>query len=247
MRCLHKSFYVLLCGFCFFIVGVVFWISLFCCVGIVVGFSCGWRIEWSLSWCGVLELVGGIVGSETRTNFHYVICPHFPPLTNLGRRKMGPCGKHPATPFVFFLLYILPNQTVGNYCHFFILFTPFLSSAKSTSTNVKRMIDFRPMNSCCHSIASLYVLGPCTCLYFLHLYDTSSTYIFCCIMYVNFLFLLWFFFFSVFNWTLFCLNRYWRRILTGKMCSGHRRVFGLQEKNTHSLGFIFYLWISKSL
>lgn len=55
---------------------------------------------------------------------------------------------------------------------------------------VKRMIDFRPMNSCCHSIASLYVLGPCTCLYFLHLYDTSSTYIFCCIMYVNFLFLL---------------------------------------------------------
>ena len=55
------------------------------------------------------------------------------------------------------------------------------------------------------------------------------------------------FFVFVFNWTLVCLNRYWRRILIGKMCSGHRRVFELQEKNTHLLRFIFYLWISKQV
>ena len=105
---------------------------------------------------------------------------------------------------------------------------------------VKRMIDFQLMNNCCYSIVSLYVLCLYICLYFLRVYVTSSTYIFCSIMYVIYYYY-YYYYFPVFNWTFFCLNRYWRRILTGKMCSGHRRVFGLQEKNTHLLGFIFYL------
>ena len=43
------------------------------------------------------------------------------------------------------------------------------------------------------------------------------------------------------NGILFCLNnRYWRRILTGKMCSGHKQVFGLLGKNIRSLGCISY-------
>ncbi|XP_024447826.1 uncharacterized protein LOC112325464 isoform X1 [Populus trichocarpa] len=38
--------------------------------------------------------------------------------------------------------------------------------------------------------------------------------------------------------------RCWRRILTGRMCNGHKLVFGLLEKNTHLLGCAFYLQVS---
>lgn len=90
-------------GIVFFIVGVVFWISLFCCVGIVVVFSCGcWRIDWSWSWCCLLELVGGIVGWEIRANFHYVFPPHFPPLANWTDTRWWPVWKTSSHTICFF-------------------------------------------------------------------------------------------------------------------------------------------------
>ena len=39
----------------------------------------------------------------------------------------------------------------------------------------------------------------------------------------------------------FGFNRYWKKILIGRMCSGHRLVFGLPEKSTRLQGCIFYL------
>lgn len=42
-------------------------------------------------------------------------------------------------------------------------------------------------------------------------------------------------------------NRCWRRILIGKMYSGHKLVFGLLEKSTHLLVFIFSRPTKKNL